>query len=182
MLRWASISPDSLRRGLSSGFLGVDDCSSIGLRETTNKEWGVTQTTYSIYFDHSGITRNETPEAQATAAIAKRLGFQRRKLLEDLNSGDKLFVYRTYDHTLDADALAAISAAMKDFPRAVLLYVQHTPEGRRPFAAERRTANLIVGFIDRFAPVGGKLHYNPDGWEAVCRSAIKIWHPDSEEC
>ena len=49
------------------------------------------------------------------------------------------------------------------------------PLGRLPFTAVRKTPNLIVGYIDHFAPVEGRLDYNPIGWEAVCRAALDVW-------
>src|SRR5271157_2790486 len=57
LLRWASIAPNDLLRGLDSGFAGVDDIADIEAREHTGSDWGITQRKYGMYLDHSGMNR-----------------------------------------------------------------------------------------------------------------------------
>lgn len=175
LLRWASISPDNLLRGLEAGFAEVEDEAALELRALTGSDWGYTQTTYGLYMDHSGMEQDKVPAAQAKATLAKSMGFLRDKLLQDLALGEKLFVYRTYDHIVDDGMQCALADAIGRLGKGVLCYVQHAVEGRLPFTAVRKTPNLIVGYIDHFAPVEGRLDYNPIGWEAVCRAALDVW-------
>ena len=175
LLRWASISPDNLLRGLEAGFSGVEDESAVELRVHTAADWGYTQTTYGMYMDHSGMPLDKVAPDQAKRTLAKSMGFLRDKLIQDLTLGEKLFVYRTYDHILDHGAQVALADAISRFGKGVLCYVQHAVDGHQPFTAVRKAPNLIVGYIDHFAPREDRLDYNSIGWEAVCRAALDVW-------
>lgn len=171
LLRWASIAPADLQRALERNFVGVDDPAAIEAREHTDWDWGYIQTTYGLNVDHTNIRRTDVSSEDAAAKIAAHLGYLRRKLVDDMAAREKLFVYRTYDHTMSDAAVSALADALGG---ATLCYVRVARDGETPFMAERTGANLIVGTIDRFAPRDGLLEYNPDGWEAVCRSVLRL--------
>jgi hypothetical protein len=175
LLRWASIRPENLKRGLEAGFLGVDDPKALELREHTAADWGAVQTTYGMHLDHTNMDRAEVTQKDAIERVTKGLGFLRHKLLSDLKEGEKLFVYRTFDHTLDDEMQMALANAVRSHGESTLLYVQIETEDHPAFTAVRKSSNLIVGYIDHFAPRNGRLDYNPEGWEAVCRAALDVW-------
>jgi hypothetical protein len=182
LLRWASIGPTDLLRGLQTGFAGIEDESALELREHGGTDWGYTQTTYGMYMDHSGIERDNVPPDQVKKNIAKSMRFLRDKLIEDLALADKLFVYRTYDHTLDEGMQVALANALGRYGNGVLFYVQRVVDGHPAFTTVRKTRNLVVGYIDYFAASAAGfdagLNYNPSGWEAVCRAALHVCSPD----
>jgi len=175
LLRWASIGPQNLRRGLETGFLGVEDPKALRLREHTGRDWGATQMTFGMQLDHTNMDRAEVSQENATERVAKGLGFLRLKLLADLAEGEKLFVYRTFDHTLDDEMQVALANAVHRYGKSTLLYVQVETQDHPAFSAVRKDPNLIVGYIDHFAPREGRLDYNAVGWEAVCRAALNVW-------
>jgi hypothetical protein len=177
LLRWASIASEDLIEGLRNRFEGVGDVSLLELRAHTGQDWGATQTRYRIYLDHSNIDRKSSSEEEAKRKICTGLAFLRNKLLEDLENGDKIFVYRTYDHVLSNSQLDRLANAVNSYGPNLLLYVtQCGSETPPPFTAEMRRPGLLVGYIDHFAPGNGELVYNNSGWEAVCRAAIDARH------
>lgn len=172
LLRWTSIAPVDLLRGLLCRFKGVEDEAAIEMREHTDWDWGITQRTYRMYLDHSGMRRTEISRDEAARRIARSLGRLRERFIEDLAVGEKLFVYRTYDHTLPESALEALSSVLRRRGRGTLCYVQAADADHPAFTAERRNESLIVGRIDWFAPQKGEMNYS--GWEAVCRAMLQV--------
>jgi hypothetical protein len=96
----------------------------------------------------------------------------RRKLLEDLRDGNKVFVYRTFDHAVPPERLYAIADAIGHYGKARFLYVQLADAAHAPFSIEARRNNLMIGYIDAFAPQPDGLIYNTDGWERLCRKVL----------
>jgi hypothetical protein len=175
LLRWASISAENLLLGLEAGFQGVDDENELEVREHTGDDWGATQITYGIHLDHSHLNRLSVTREAAKFQISRNLRFLRRKLIEDLKSAEKMFVFRTYDHDLEYGLQRALAMAISKYNESgILFYVQLAPRGSPVFSATRTSPNLIVGYIDHFAPRNGKLIYNPHGWEQVCRAALEL--------
>jgi hypothetical protein len=170
-----------LLRGLQAGFASVEDEAAFLMREHTSTDWGYTQTAYRMLMDHSGMLRCEIPVEVARATLARSLGFLRDKLLADLASGKKLFVYRTYDHTTDERLQVALADAVSQYGKGVFFYAQEADPDHPAFTVVRKASNLIVGYIDHFAPQGGQLIYNSSGWEAVCRAALEAWETPVED-
>jgi hypothetical protein len=175
LLRWASISSNNIKNALERGFAGVDDIGAINMRVHTAQDWGVTQTTYGMYMDHTNMIRAEVAEEEARKIISKQLNYLQQKFMEDVKIGEKLFVYRTYDHALKGDEKTHIADALSKWGKATLFYVQLAEKEQKPFTAIRRSPKLIIGYIDRFAPANGQLNYNNQGWEWVCRAGLMVW-------
>lgn len=174
LLRWASIDPANLQRGLAAQFEGISDPHAISMRNNPVPDWCVTQDTYRILYDHTGLSRERLSKDQAASRMAAILGRLAERLIEELTAADKMFTYHTYDHIMPDADVAALAAAVSRYGGATLFYVQTTPPDRPEFSAERKAANLIVGYIDRFAPRNGRIDCNPIGWEAVCRAALAL--------
>jgi hypothetical protein len=186
LLRWASIKPDNLLKGLQSGFKGVDDEDALHLRDNGDADWAITQMTYDMRIDHSGVDRAGTRMEDARKKLACHLGFLRDKLLEDLRHGDKLFIYRTHDHELEVAFLVQLTEAMRTYGKNTLCYVRHSDLSNRAFTAKRLSDGLIIGYIDHFAISPPNFTFpnfmwNPDGWEAVCRAALALHRPSVED-
>lgn len=170
LLKWASINPDDLIRGLTAGFEGIEDPVNLTTIEAGD-EWGVIQAVYKIKLDHTGWKRASTSADAARTKIAKTLGRMRDKLLEDLAMGEKVFIYRTYDQPMSDATKATLASCVASYGRSVVCCVSI---GDPPFTAVRRSNSLIEATIDRFAPVNNSLVFNNDGWEAVCRAILEV--------
>jgi len=169
LLRWASVSAPDLLKALRNGFQGVEDQQGIELREHSDYDWGLTQTTYRLFIDHTGLTRSEVSAESARIRTARTLGALRNRLIDDLKAGQKLFVYRTYDHHVSDDVITDLANAVGAYGPSTLCYIR--TDGR-PFTATRISSNLIVGYIDRFAPQDGEIVYNHSGWFWTCSAIL----------
>jgi hypothetical protein len=179
LLRWGSIDANNLIRALRARFGGVDDITAFDMRDG-GQQWHVIQTTYGMRFDHTGISSIDFSSAQAAQRISKIFRRLRDRLVEDLDAGDRLFLYRTHDHTLDGPMLGALSDAMAGYGSATLCYLQVADAENEPFTAQRRSPNLIVSYIDRFAPCGTNLVLNNRGWELCCRAVLNLLDTERE--
>lgn len=169
LLRWVSVPPDKLICALKAQFADIGNEANIQMIEHGGREWGFLQTAYGIRNDHTGIDRSSVAHDVARKRASQALVLLRRKLLEDIAAAEKLFTYHTYDHTMDRETLARLAKLLEP---STLCYVQIPVNGEEPFTARRISANLIVGYIDVFAPREGTLIYNEKGWEAVCRVMV----------
>ena len=171
LLRWSSIWPAHLIEALRTRFTGLLDPRRIGLAQQTGwPEWKIYGGAYQLQMDHSGLNPAKISHDDAHAIICRRFGFLVRKLIEDLEAGNKLFVYRIADGDLEPEQLSELAAAVNAYGNNTLLYVQKTPD--RAFSVERIHPGLMIGYIDRFAPGKDRIQFNPEGWEAVCRAAL----------
>ncbi len=175
LLRWASVSPEDLCRALRTGFHDIGDPAKVEVRGQTT-EWAVIQRTYGMYFDHT-FPVADVQQGDVADKFARTLAFLRTKLLRDMQTADKLFVYRVHDAVLDDALLSEMAGALAANGRdATLFYVQHATEDHPAFTAVRRSRNLIVGYIDRFAPRAPlEPLYNTEGWYSVCLAALTAW-------
>ena len=176
LLRWSGLSLPSLTRALEAGFAGVGAAEATVLRARPNaSDWAMVDTTYDIFCDHTYLERSLVPEQQAHAMMCQRMSFLSRKLTEDLEDGNKLFVYR-YAETLPAEAeLARLAAAVNRFGPNVLFFVCRAGGGNAPLSIRRVHDGLMLGFIDWFAPDRPGYPCNVAGWTRLCQDAHTEW-------
>ncbi len=176
LLRWSGLSLPSLTRALEADFAGIGAPEATVLRARPNaSDWAMVDTTYDIFCDHTHLERSLVPEQQAHAMMCQRMSFLSRKLTEDLEDGDKLFVYR-YAEPLPADAeLTRLAAAVNRFGRNVLFFVCRAGGGDAPLSIRRVHDGLMLGFIDWFAPDRPAFPCNVAGWTRLCQDAHAEW-------
>jgi len=93
LLRWADLSQDLLIKALETRFEGV------GLPENTivfqpdhSDEWWTRDSRFWMAM-RSFVKVAEVDQERMTKQVCRRLQFLRQKLIEDLEAGEKIFVY-----------------------------------------------------------------------------------------
>jgi predicted Zn-dependent protease len=164
LLRWASIPPDGLIDGLEADFAGVGDPAQTTL-EPIRREYWIRDTSYNILM-HSFIEHTEASPERLLPNICQRLAFLRRKLLEDIEAGEKIFVYRSRID-LGSEVFGALHAALcKRGPRRLLIATLASdthPAG----SVHALNPNCLVGRLAQFHNV----HPWLPGWQALCTEA-----------
>jgi hypothetical protein len=118
-----------------------------------------------------------TDRAKVTMQFQKRLQLLSRKLVEDLESGNKIFVYRKVSRDLTGEEIERLSAAMRLYGNPTLLYVCYaTPEHPPGTVTWARDGLIIGGYIDRFAfsRSGERLGPVNEAWLQLCRAAFEL--------
>ena len=174
-LRWASVPPLALIRGLRDRFAEISDASKISFLENEDPIWNMVHQSYDIRVDHTGMFKKDYDKFEARRRIATHMSYLRDKFLEDLEDGDKAFVYRTFDHTMPNEQLKLMSQAIKAYGPGQVLYVRLFDENHQTFEVERVSDNLLIGYIDFFAPQPDNvLLDNLDGWTRICKLAADM--------
>ena len=173
LLRWASISVQNLTIGLQKAFHDIGNIADLRVHEDADRCWGYSQMRYGLRVNH--VTAKSGDVAAVARRISKNVEFLRRKLIEDLQDGSKLFVYRVIGRNLTDIEITELAEAVNRYGKNTLLLVEQASPGTDiPFSAIRIHDGLIRGFIDRFASLNGGIHPNDAGWEKVCRSALDL--------
>ena len=178
LLRWSNIGPQHLSMALQQRFGGVGTPEQTELHVTPppHREYLIRDRHFRMAM-HTFLHVDQVDADRVLRQSLARLSYLRRKLIDDLGMGEKIFVYRLPDRVLSDGELAAIRAGMQLYGENILLYVRLADASNPPGSVSRPAPGLMVGHIDRFqiAPDGAAGAPNPAGWLAVCRRALELW-------
>jgi tetratricopeptide (TPR) repeat protein len=170
LLRFAGITLPDLIEAMSARFEGVGDIERMRIKVLDSGEYMI----YDAYGieQHTFVYRHEITKDRFAAQTARRLGFLRNKLLDDLKEGAKLFVYRI--DAITAAQARELYAAMGTHGHPHLLCVQKSDAEHAPGTVATLERGLIFGYVSRFATQVGLQDCEYEEWLAVCRAAHAI--------
>jgi hypothetical protein len=174
LLRFSNLSLPQLIRGLDSGFAGLGDPANMAfeLDNGQRREFVVSDRSFGLVF-HTFIHEGEAVESELIAQQTTRLLFLRRKFLEDLANGEKIFVIKRNEPLAEQEMFVLHGALRRHTPNTLLYVVPATPE-HPPGTVERIAPGLLRGYIDRFAPRGNAHDLSLEVWLALCVNAARI--------
>jgi hypothetical protein len=175
LLRWADLGDDLLIKALESRFEGVGlTANTIVFNPEHSDEWWTRDTRYWMAM-RSFVKTADVNLDEMTVQVCLRLQFLRRKLIEDLEAGEKIFAYRNMYRILTDMEIARLHAAVGSYGNSTLFYVRYA-DGEHPGGTvEVKAPGLLIGYIDHFA-------FSPDNklikpvnyaWLAVCDRAYR---------
>jgi hypothetical protein len=143
LLRWSQIAHTSLIAALDA------DLSGIGSpKQTEVYEWNglfmVHDTTFNIN-SHTYQSRNEIPPADALRQACQRHTFLVRKLLDDLRTAEKIFVYRETTCVLTEAEARDLHRSVARFGGASLLVATYADETNASGSVREIASGLYVG-------------------------------------
>jgi hypothetical protein len=172
LLRFSFIDLPMLLRGLRSGFAG------LGEPETTeilvagkDREFVVRETVYGMSyhtFQYEHQMTLDTVRRQQTT----RLDFLRRKLMEDIAGGEKIFVVKRTP-ALRPEEVLPLFTALNQTRRNWLLWMVPADAKHNAGTVEMPLPGLLRGYIDRFAPVDNAHDLSLPVWTAICEG---VWN------
>jgi len=127
-------------------------------------------------YDMHAHTFRPTTQADAATVHAeelKKLIFKRRRFLEVLETGQKLFVFQRQEHMTEAHALPLLNVLRSHGPNALLFVTadRSLPSG----SVDRLAVDLYRGNIDTLAPIGAADKMNLPAWVSICANAFRLW-------
>jgi hypothetical protein len=181
LLRWTAISVHNLTRALNENF------ANVGLRaETRLVEVGTEyMTAHSNYGmgSHTFIQVDKDNEEAIFKAQLVRLAFLRRKLIEDLESGEQTFIYTSENGATD-DEIDALHKAVVRYGARYFLFVRKSSDTNPPGTVTYVGDGLMLGYMDRLGPDrlahGDVWNTSHDCWIAVLDKANRLRKHD--EC
>jgi hypothetical protein len=131
-----------------------------------------------MMFMRTFVYEDQAPFEKMQVSAFNRLRFLTRKLIDDLEEGSKIFVFRLIDRDLTTQEIYDLHAAMRAYGNNTLLYVRYEDETHPNGTVEAVTPGLLVGYMDRFKQSRTKqLSSAPAtaSWLTVCRNAYSLW-------
>ena len=176
LLRWASTPTQHLLTLLRTRFEGVGQPEFTQLYTEVNGEFWVMDPRYDLR-THTFVFEQGFSDEQKTRfqqQMAARFRFLRKKLLEDLEDGTKIFVLRSQD-ALPHETIEAVYAAVAAYGPNWLLHVRLADPLHAAGTLERLHDRLMVGYIATALPL------DHAGWQQVCSNAHALVHSLARE-
>ena len=174
MLRFSSTFLRNLIRGLDSEFEGLGEAEDVDprLEGDVRKEFMIHEKRYGLVY-HTFVYEGQRSLWLMKEQEAARLKFLRRKFMEELEAGDKIFVYKRNIPVSEEEILPLFMALCRHADNT-LLWVVPAERDRPPGTVEILRPGLLKGYIDQFAPEENAHDFSFDGWITVCANAYLL--------
>ena len=181
LLRWTGVTLPNIIRLFNNDFKDVGQFETTVITGVGDYfDWHVVDTVYDLHCDHTHLDRLTVPREEAQKMMCQRTSFLARKLREDLEDGDKIFVYRYSGRLEDQTEMLALARAVNAFGKNMLFFVCRADEHHAPLTVRQVHPGLVVGYMDWFNIDRVGFPVNVDGWMTLCRAAYRLWqNPDA---
>lgn len=182
LFRWNFIRPDRLREAFAIGLAGIGEPEHTLISLWPNQEYKISDARWGFAF-HTWITAHESGEDELYRKMCLRLRFLRRKMLDELASGEKVFVLKTYDTSVEE--VRQLFGTLTQLGPARLLWVRSLEVepasglGRQGGTVAQIEPGLFAGFVSSFGNGLGdvwKIAY--DEWISLCRIVASLGMPN----
>jgi len=171
LLRWSVISPASLAALLNTRFEGVGTPDNATIEENLGEYFAGDKRYFKM---HTFVRVHDMPPERMLATATTRMRFLKNKLLEDLDAGEKIFVYKRHGSVMTAAEQELVARAMRmNYPRASLLIVHKADDPGQAGTVEMPDPGLYVGYLDRIDLGRAQISY--DVWNGICRAVHAHW-------
>ena len=170
LLRWSNLTPTSLCAMLETRFDDVGNPENSFVQMHGDEYL----TGDSRYFSmHSFMRVGQFTQDEAFAKSVMRMRYLKNKLLEDLDNGEKTFVYKTGGEPLTPEEIARIFSCFQlHYPRAAVLLVHAATEPAEIGTVRMRGAGLFEGYLDRINGPNWLVSHNI--WLSICRKVDSL--------
>jgi hypothetical protein len=175
LLRFGGISHQKLVEALDLEFDGIDAPGNLVTYINDERDGGefmVRDRRYGTDF-HSELTQTETTSEAVLAIFYRNLAFLRRKLVEDLREGGKIFVFQHPEARSVAHVRPILNLLRSHGPNT-LLFVTDGP-GVPSGAVEQLDVDLFHGHVARLAPTNDVKKLDVPPWVQVCANTYRLW-------
>lgn len=174
LFRWAGTRYEKLLAGLNCGFVGLGDAATTGIYRTT-ADYRLS-TPYLNFHTWAGQEQDAAGVAEIKRLGQVSLNLLRRKLLRDIATARRIFVFRTADPEFGRPRMHRLHAALRAHGRASLVCVVRRKPGQSEATAERVGEGLYIGRLTNFVGPDGPF----DEWLELC-SQIQALHTQGND-
>jgi len=175
LLRFSGSYSNDVVRGIEWDFDGIGELADIEPRlegDPGKREFMIHERKYGLVY-HTFVYEGErTPELMRQQE-ATRLKFLRRKFVEEIDAGEKIFVFKRGTPVPDSEILPLFLALNQRQPNTLLWVVPEQP-GRPSGTVEVLLNGLLKGYIDRFAPNDNAYDFSFAAWVKLCVNAYLL--------
>lgn len=170
LLRWSATKLESLSAALEAGLSGVGDPDNTELMVGEDYRAVDGRSGFSLrsFSRDERINRDEL-----FMEMCRRIRFLRKRLLDDLKTGTKIFVHKTaYAPTMEE--LLRLHGSIRRHGEAVLLNVRLAEPGNPAGTVRKIRKGLLIGYLDRLVTVGAGWSIAYESWLSMCRAAHRL--------
>ena len=166
-----------LIEAITNGFERIGEPGLIDVNEGYRGEWITTNRRYGFEFHTAHDSTRHTKE-YVLEKLSTHYKFLARKLMEEIETGDKLLVYRAENETNKGEMADGLAKSISARGKAVLLWVMVAPTaalaGQVHWAEPGR---LMYGYLDRFARIRFAAGASYDSWLTLLQNALAQMQP-----
>ncbi|HEX4261780.1 MAG TPA: hypothetical protein VHY76_11840, partial [Acetobacteraceae bacterium] len=170
LLRWATSEIVPLIQALGARFDGFGDAANIEIHTGANGEYTFIDRKFG-FRSHTFIKASSISAEAMHAQECRRQSFLRDKMIDTLESGQRIFVYKKA--TLPPlHAIREIHEGLQRYGRNRLLWVTLADARNAAGTLELVTEGLLRGYIDHFSPYENvPSDISVQCWTTICRIA-----------
>jgi hypothetical protein len=127
---------------------------------------------------HTWINKAALSPEQLLARELKRIAFLKRKLLLDLEEGEKLFVFKDHEPRPQQDMLRLLHALRRYNPRNALLWVAPHDEWHPSTMVECVQDGLIKAYLHRYFHKEWQMQDCRKAWVTIVEQAYLLWRAE----
>jgi hypothetical protein len=173
LLRFSSTPLPKLLAALEAHFEGMGDPGSIRVELSSNgREYMISDTRFGFLY-HAFVDSGAMEADALHRREVKRVPFLVNKLLDDLVSGDKIFVFKGMG-AVEEEEVFPLAMALRRYGPNTLLFINLADRDHPAGRVEVRGPGFYVGYLDRFAPSEDASDFELSQWVRVCRAAYRF--------
>ncbi len=175
LLRFAAVSADAVADLLEGGLDRVGARENITTEISADSEMYVVDRTCGLRMHSFNVVDKGLTESALIEREAKRLPRIARKLREDIETGDKIFIF--LDPVESHSAVERMVAALRKAGPNELLWIRKPSSDYPAGSVVRARPGLLLGFLSgRYERAKGSGFGEPDleVWTAVCERALTL--------
>ncbi len=159
--------------GLATGFSGLGQLENIVI--IPQPEWNIlcfAENRYSL-FGHTGVRPGQQPHEKIRADLVIKLQFLRRKLLEDLSTGEKIFIWKS-TVPLETGKVLYLFDALQEFGPNKMVWIPPINQQGTPGEIDIVAPGLVRATMTRKPTLGDLDAKTAAEWVLVCRRALQV--------
>ena len=172
LLRFSGTPVRHLVRAMNNRFDGLAAPEHVRVR-AENGEYLIKLTKYDFIY-HADVKVGAGDPEELQVQHTRSVRFLVDNLIEDLETPEKIFVFRQNEPLLAAD-LVDLRAALSRFGPATLLWVQEARPGHPPGSVDVIDATFMVGYVKRLAERSRVPELDAESWLVMLRQAWTVW-------
>lgn len=176
LLRWTYAKPERVVQLLSNQFAGIGSEAGTRLNVSKYGEYFIEDLENDLVF-HTFIAQSTADPDSLLTRHRKRLGRLREKLIEDLQIGEHIFVYKV-QYGATREAMERMQAAIRAYGPGALLCVRAKDANNPAGSVTRGSDGLLTGYLDRVGPSVQQSNevwdIAFDDWIAICRETLRL--------
>ena len=174
IFRFSSTPLPQLLLALERRLEGLGEAGSVVVDISPNGQELMVKDKIFGFLYHAWVRTGEQTVEAVEQRERRRLPFLKRKLLDDLSLGEKVFVFHAMRRILEEEVFP-LAAILRCFGPTTLLFVTLADEQHAVGTVELRAPGFMVGYLDRFAPANDAHAASYAEWANLCRQAYRLF-------